>query len=335
MHRFLIIQTAFIGDVVLATALVEKLHRHFPDAEIDFLLRKGNESLLEAHPHIRKVHVWNKKENKLRNLLALAFRIRRCRYTCVVNVHRFASSGFLTWFSGAPQKRGFKNNPFSWAYTKKVVHLFSKPTDNHFIHETERNQWLIADLTDAEPALPKLYPGAYESTAITLFQHGKYICIAPSSVWATKRFPIQHWAALINLLPSNLNIFLLGAKEDSGLAEELMSLCQRKNVENLCGRLSMMQSAVLMRDAEMNYANDSGPVHFASALNAPMTAVFCSTHACYGFGPLSVRSRLVEVQGLYCKPCGLHGYNACPEKHFRCAHDLNLNELLWWISPMT
>ncbi len=333
VHRFLIIQTAFIGDVVLATALIEKLRNYFPNAEIDFLLRQGNESLLEKHPQLRNVLVWNKKKNKLWNLLALAFKIRRNRYTCVVNVHRFASSGFLTWFSGAKQKRGFANNPFSWAYSNKVVHQFSKPADSHFIHETERNQSLIADLTDETPARPKLYPGAYESTAVSLFQHGKYICIAPSSVWATKRFPVQHWASLVDMLPAHLNIFLLGAKEDASLADELISLCQRKNIENLCGRLNMMQSTVLMRDAEMNYANDSGPVHFASALNAPMTAVFCSTHECYGFGPLSDHSRLVEVQGLYCKPCGLHGYDACPEKHFRCAHDLNLKELLWWITP--
>ena len=64
MQKFLIIQTAFIGDVVLATIIIEKLHSNFPDAQIDFLLRKGNEGLLQNHPYLNEVLIWNKKENK-------------------------------------------------------------------------------------------------------------------------------------------------------------------------------------------------------------------------------------------------------------------------------
>src|SRR4051812_41955657 len=97
--QFLIIQTAFIGDVVLATAIAEKLHTFFPDASIDFLVRKGNESLLKDHPYLRKVYVWNKKEGKISGLLRLAVQIRKQRYTHVINLHRFATSGWLTFFS--------------------------------------------------------------------------------------------------------------------------------------------------------------------------------------------------------------------------------------------
>jgi heptosyltransferase-2 len=335
VQRFLIIQTAFIGDVVLATALIEKLHLHFPDAPIDFVLRKGNEHLLKANPHVQRLHIWDKKNGKLKDLRRIARDIRRERYTCVVNVHRHASSGFLTWFSGAKEKRGFASNPFAWCFTKKVVHRFSAPGDAEPLHEIQRNQQLIADLSDEQPAMPRLYPAADDETAVAEFQQGAYVCIAPSSVWATKRFPTQRWAALIDKLPPAWKVFLLGGKEDQGVAEEVMAFSGREDIVNLSGRLSMMQSAVLMRGAVMNFANDSGPVHFASALNAPMTAVFCSTHRCYGFGPLSDHSRLVELQDLYCKPCGLHGYTACPQKHFRCALDIDLNELLWWISPQT
>src|ERR1044072_2555628 len=101
MH-FLIIQTAFIGDVVLATAGAEKRHTFFPGASIDFLVRKGNEALLKDHPYLRKVCVWNKREGKFGGCPRLASQIRRQRYTHVINIHRCASSGFLTFFSGAP-----------------------------------------------------------------------------------------------------------------------------------------------------------------------------------------------------------------------------------------
>jgi heptosyltransferase-2 len=75
-----------------------------------------------------------------------------------------------------------------------------------------------------------------------------------------------------------------------------------------------------MKGAIMNYVNDSAPLHFASAVNAPVTAVFCSTVPAFGFGPLSDVSFVVETDiPLSCRPCGLHGYKACPLGHFNCS----------------
>jgi ADP-heptose:LPS heptosyltransferase len=79
----------------------------------------------------------------------------------------------------------------------------------------------------------------------------------------------------------------------------------------------------------MNYVNDSAPMHFASAVNAPVTAVYCSTIPEFGFGPLSDNSHVVEIdKPLYCRPCGLHGYSSCPEKHFRCALEIENDQLM-------
>ena len=80
-----------------------------------------------------------------------------------------------------------------------------------------------------------------------------------------------------------------------------------------------------MQGATMNYVNDSGPLHIASAMNAPVTAVFCSTVPAFGFGPLRANGRVVETtENLTCRPCGLHGYKACPQGHFRCALDVEV-----------
>jgi heptosyltransferase-2 len=74
-----------------------------------------------------------------------------------------------------------------------------------------------------------------------------------------------------------------------------------------------------MRDAAMNFVNDSAPMHFSSAMNAPTTAFYCSTIPEFGFGPLSDRSRIVESnEDLACRPCGLHGKKSCPLGHFKC-----------------
>eukprot|EP00611_Tribonema_gayanum_P026556 TRINITY_DN6355_c0_g1_i4.p1 TRINITY_DN6355_c0_g1~~TRINITY_DN6355_c0_g1_i4.p1 ORF type:complete len:105 (+),score=6.41 TRINITY_DN6355_c0_g1_i4:562-876(+) len=101
MQRILVIQTAFIGDVVLATGLLEKLHQRFPDAIIDIAVRKGNESLFIEHPFLQTIHIWDKRKNKYKHLLQLLFSIRKQKYDIVVNVQRYMATGFLTAFSGA------------------------------------------------------------------------------------------------------------------------------------------------------------------------------------------------------------------------------------------
>ena len=134
----LLIQTAFIGDVILATALVEHLHRTAPATPVDVLVRRGNEGLLLGHPHIRQVLVWDKQHRKYAHLWALLGRIRRGGYGRVVTLQRFASTGFLTAFSGAPARVGFTQNPFSRLFTRRVPHVIGDGT-----HEVERNLRLV------------------------------------------------------------------------------------------------------------------------------------------------------------------------------------------------
>jgi ADP-heptose:LPS heptosyltransferase len=128
MLKFLIIQTAFTGDVVLATAIAEKLHDSYPDARIDFLLRKGNEGLLKDHPFIKNVLIWDKKTNKNKNLLLIAKQVRNEKYTHIINPHRFATSGIITLLSGAKHRIGFSKNPLSVCYTQRVDHLIDQAT---------------------------------------------------------------------------------------------------------------------------------------------------------------------------------------------------------------
>jgi heptosyltransferase-2 len=116
---------------------------------------------------------------------------------------------------------------------------------------------------------------------------------------------------------------LLGAAGDFALCEALRA--GRENVVNLAGKLSLLQSAALMRDAAMSYVNDSAPLHLASAMNAPTTCIFCSTVPAFGFGPLADNACIVEpAEPLECRPCGLHGFRKCPQQHFRCAKSIDV-----------
>jgi ADP-heptose:LPS heptosyltransferase len=327
MQKFLIIQTAFTGDVVLASSLIEKLHHFFPESQIDFLLRKGNESLFKDHPWLHSIIVWDKKKNKTRNLLKLLGRIRKEQYDKVINLQRFASTGWLTAFSGAKQTIGFDKNPFSRLFTLRVKHILSSGAN--LVHESERNLGLIAGFTDGSFMRPALYPSRQDFDLVHPLKKGKYLVIAPASIWFTKQFPKDQWIKFVNLLPNNYLLYLLGAPNDNALCEEIRNQCVHKSVTNLCGKLSFLQSAALMKDADMNYVNDSAPLHFASAMNAPVTVVYCSTIPAFGFGPLSDKRYIVEIEKpLDCRPCGLHGYKACPRGHFNCARQIRTEQLL-------
>jgi len=330
VQKFLVIQTAFIGDVVLATGIIEKLHDFFPDAQIDFLVRKGNEALLAAHPYLHEVLVWDKKQHKLRNLWNMGRRIRRTKYDKVINVQRFAATGLLTAFSGAGETIGFDKNPLSRFFSKRIPHIVSAPaTSRAPRHEIERNQELIRDFTDALPARPRLYPSPQDIDRVGEYKGTAYITISPASVWFTKQYPKDKWISFINKVPADYTIYLLGAPSDTTLCEEIRAASSHPSVRNLSGQLSFLQSAALMADSAMNYVNDSAPMHFASSVNAPVTAVYCSTIPSFGFGPLSDRKFIVEIQEpLDCRPCGLHGYKACPKGHFNCAYKIEDGQLL-------
>lgn len=323
MKKFLIIQTASIGDVILATPVVEKLNHFYPDAQIDFLLKKGNESLFFGHPIINHLWIWNKAENKYRRFFTLLKEIQQIRYDYVINLHRFASSGFLTTFSLASMKIGFNKNPFSIFYNIRIKHKIKKAN----IHETDRNLQLIRHLTDDSKYPVRLYPSNSDFAKTSQFKTHAFITVSPASLWFTKQFPKEKWISFIQKTDPNFYIYFLGSKKDFLFCEQIISESGRKNTMNLAGKLSFLESAALMKDAQMNFVNDSAPMHLASAMNAPTTAIYCSTVPEFGFGPLADDSEVIQIDyDLGCRPCGLHGYQQCPEKHFKCA--LTIDEKL-------
>ncbi len=328
-QKILIIQTAFIGDVILATPIIETLHNAFPQSLIDVLVRKGNETLLIAHPKINQILIWNKQRNKYKNLIALIKNIRSGQYDLVVNCQRFAGTGLITALSGAFHTIGFNENPFSFLFTKKVLHQFGNQ-----IHEVDRNLQLLNHIPEISNQLatfrqPKLYPSEEDYQAVRIYKSKPFVCIAPASIWFTKQFPKGQWKSLINQLEFYDNIFLIGGPSDVSLCAEIASSVKSDYVYNLSGKVSLLQSAALMQDAIINFVNDSAPMHLASAVNAPTCAVYCSTVPEFGFGPLTDFSYVIETkENLPCRPCGLHGYQSCPETHFKCATTIVNQQLI-------
>jgi heptosyltransferase-2 len=340
MQKILIIQTAFIGDVVLATALLETLHEHYPQASIDLVVRQGNESLLNEHPFIGELIVWNKKENKYLHWLQLLTKIRGKKYDLLINVQRFAATGLWTVLSKATKTIGFDKNPFSFSFTHSVKHDVS----GNGMHEVNRNHKLTESLGVLKLRKPKLYPTKSDFEKVKKYQSEKYITIAPASVWFTKQFPLSAWVSFIQALPFDGTIYILGGLGDKNIGDAIVNEVSKLNsntstitnisstsqkIINLSGELSFLASAALQQNAVLNYVNDSAPLHFCSAVNAPVVAIYCSTIPAFGFGPLSTHSYIVEThESLACRPCGLHGKKQCPLGHYNCAKTIANKQLI-------
>lgn len=329
IKKILVIQTASIGDVVLATPVIEKLHAFYPEAEIHFLVKNGIETLVNGNPCLQKVLVWDKSAPRFAALRELIGYIRSERYDVAVNLQRFATTGLITLLSGASIKLGFSKNPFSLFFTRSAKHRISANPEKSE-HEVHRNLSVIDHITDTSRNHPvKLYPSQHDYARVSQYKTRQYITFSPASLWFTKQFPEDMWVGFIKKIDPQLHLYLLGAKGDHDLCEKIIKESEHANTINLSGKLTFLESAALMKDALMNYVNDSAPMHFASAMNAPVTAVFCSTVPAFGFTPLSANSAVIQVdEPLECRPCGLHGYNQCPEKHFKCARNISLDKLL-------
>ncbi|MFZ1333583.1 MAG: glycosyltransferase family 9 protein [Flavobacteriales bacterium] len=313
--KILVIQTAFLGDAVLVTSILEKLHARYPKACLDLVVRKGNDGLFNEHPFLNELHVWDKSKGKTRALFRLIRSLRRTQYDHIINAQRFFSTGLMTVLAHGTEKVGYNKNPLSFLYSKKIKHVIGDGR-----HEVERLNELITHLTDDTRPLPRLYPTKKDRDTVSELISGvsSYVCIAPASVWFTKQWPAEKWIELIDQLPAERTVYLIGAPSDVALCERITKEAKRGTV--LAGKLSLLSTAALMEKAQMNYVNDSAPLHIASAMNAPVTVVFCSTVPAFGFGPLRDNGRTVETKvELNCRPCGLHGYKQCPEEHFNCA----------------
>ncbi len=321
MKKILVIQTAFIGDVILATPVISELKRIYPESKIDFLLRKGNESLLDNNPFLNEVLIFDKKNQKFKKIFDLIRRIRSTNYDAVINLQRFASSGIITAFSGAKIRIGFEKNPFSVLFSKKIKHEIGNG-----LHEIERNLLTIKEFGAKGKVMPKIFPSERNYEKVKIFKTENYYCLAPASIWFTKQLPIEKWIELAKKLSTLGKVYLIGGPSDFDLCEQIRVQVDTRSCENLAGKLSFLDSAALFQDAKMNYVNDSGPMHFCSAVNAPVSVFFCSTSPEFGFGPLSDDSKIIESEVKpSCKPCGLHGYKSCPKNNFLCGNQIKID----------
>lgn len=328
MKSFIVIQTAFVGDVVLTTPLIRTLKRAFPDSKIDILLTPAGAELLNGMKELRDIISYDKRGNEkgLFGFISKMRLLRAKKYDVCIAPHRSARTALLPFLSGIPVRIGFDSAQLGFLYTHRVHRPKSA-------HEVDRNLGLLSALgiiykdSDRVPVLPINQRTEQESKRL-LSENGIsdkdiLIGIGPGSVWGTKRWLPSGYAEVCNSLVKNFNarIVLLGGNGDSQAAGEVMA-SSGKGIDNLVGKTTLKQALGIISLCKLYIGNDSALLHFASALQVPCIGIFGPTVPAQGFSPLDSRSVVVERKGLSCRPCGAHGPMKCPEGHFKCMVDI-------------
>lgn len=326
--RILVIQTAFLGDVVLTTPLFRALKRLYPESRVAAMVTPQAAPLVEEDPHLEQLLTYDKQGGE--SMAAALRKIRNGRFDLLIAAHRSHRTALLALLSGVPARVGFREAGFSWVYTSRV----HRPAE---AHEVDRNLALLKGVGGHPAAADReLYVGytAREESEVQrlLVEEGigserSVVGLCPGSVWATKRWSPEGFAAVGKALrKEGYGIALLGGPDDVQLAAEVARSIGEGTV-TAAGRTSLKALAAWMDRVTLLVTNDSAPLHVAAARGTPTVAVFGATTQTQGFAPFHEKSAVVEVD-LECRPCGPHGGKSCVEGHFRCMGDIDPGAVL-------
>lgn len=321
--NILVIQTAFLGDVILTTPVLQLLHQAYPDAGIDILVVPRAAEVLTNHPAIRRVISYDKRgaQRGASGFLQIALQLRDQRYDLGIVPHRSLRSAALARVAGIGRVIGFDKSAARFLYTD-IIHY------RESFHEVERNISLLSPLgihPDGR-VRPSLYPGESDVKNIELLLNridsrgGMLVGVAPGSIWNTKRWLAERFADLCRKLgEEKINVFLIGGKEDSNLCNEIAAGAKSDDrVVNTAGSLRLLESAELIRRCNVLVTNDSAPMHLASAMGTKVVAIYGPTLPEFGFAPYGDGNAIAETMGLECRPCSIHGGDRCPIGTFDC-----------------
>ncbi len=318
--NILIIHTAFIGDIVLSTALIKRLKDVYPESHIAYVTTPIGASILRNNPNLDEIIEYDKRgeHSGLKGLFFLGKRLKYKNFDMIVTPHRYLRSSFLTWLTGSPVRIGYDNASGKFLFTKKVPYDKSK-------HEVERLLSFAGEETGKYYGV-ELFPGKSDKNRVSEIwnennlENKKIVVIAPGSKWFTKKWPLEYFNRVIEELSKREDtaVVLIGGRE-----ELLLNIKETDKTVNLIGKTSLLEVAEVARRSHIVLTNDSSPIHIASAWeDTHIIAIFGATVRELGFFPWSRNSQVIENEGLPCRPCGLHGGKKCPKGHFKCMLDL-------------
>jgi heptosyltransferase-2 len=308
--------------------MAREIKRLLPDCHLTVLCRADTAEIFHSSSWVDETLQDDKRGalSGISGLWRLSRAIKSRGFDLAIVPHRSLRSALLVRLAGIPRRIGFSSSAGRFLFTQTLPFTWG-------MHDLERNLGLLLPLSPAPPQSPSeqetvyLQPQARKEAGRRIAEilsgagittDRRLVGFHPGSIWPTKRWPEDRYAALIRRLYSQADIrpILVGGKNDTALAARIIQQAQVP-VLDLTGKTSLSELIALMGRLSLFITNDSGPMHVATASGVPTLAFFGPTTKELGFFPYGPEHKVLEVD-LACRPCGLHGAKVCPEGHFLC-----------------
>ena len=313
IKKILVIRLSSIGDIILTTPIIRRLHTAYPQASIDYCTKPPFVSLLASNPRLSTIYTTGQLPAEV--------------YDLVVDLQNNSRSRAMVSSLNVLHKVQYrKENWKKWLMVQFKINLYSSSRS-----VVDRYQDALEELGVPDDVQGcELYPSSAENDfAEPFFKLGiTSLALCFGANHFTKRYPPRRFAGLLSLLLDKkpLQVFLLGGTEDAAQASEILNTlpaAYRLQVTSLAGSCTLMQTAALLERCDAVLCNDTGLMHMASAFGKKIFVLFGSSSSLFGFLPYHAPFELFEVEGLRCRPCSHIGRDRCPKGHFRCMNDLS------------
>jgi len=324
--KICIINTAFIGDIVLSFYLAQAIKLIHPNSEITFLTNPRVKDLAPIVTSIDEFIFYDKKnkDQGLQGIKKVANKLQEKNIELILSPHRSLRTSLITFLAKPKLSVSYSNSSWNFLYKRRVKYLNKS-------HEIERNLNLLSIFEEySQTNFSNLKINIKFSQEISQqvklkanidFEKYKIVSIAPGSIWKTKQWTEAGYIHVAQELQrKGYQVILLGSKED-------FEICQRiadeTGAKNLAGVTNLAESAYIIHKSKLLITNDSSPTHIGTIVNCPTITIYGPTIPEFGFYPRAEKSIVIQVDSLGCKPCSIHGYNKCPLQHHKCMKDID------------
>jgi lipopolysaccharide heptosyltransferase II len=320
-----------MGDIILTTPLIRAVRKHYPQAQIDFIIKQQFLDLIRTNPHLSHVILFDKNRN-FNGLKALKTSIQQQRYDVLIDIHKNFRSVYLRTGSHATyvtkySKQIFRRTLLVWfginwyKEIKPVYKRYFEAVEAFGIHGDGLGTEVIVPEEETAKTKTFLKKDGYNADK-------SLIVICPGASFANKRWKSEGFAAVADYLARKENTFivLLGGKQDIAICENVWKLMAHRAM-NYAGQFTLLEAASLLKESSLVLTNDSGLMHLAQAQKRPVVAIFGPTTRELGYFPMPEQSVVVE-HDVSCRPCTHNGLDKCPKKHFKCMNEISSDQVI-------
>ncbi len=321
----LIIETAFLGDAIISLGLARELKRHYPSANVTYLVRTGNEEVIAHSPDVDRVITFDKygSESGLAGIEAKASELSAHRFGTLFLLHASRRSQALSARIECDVKVGFE----TMTHAKLTHTVADAGWSNRYERAILPLRAIVpnADIT----SLPRIVPPPVPLLVPFFSQWNRSVALAPGSAWETKKWGDHKFLELATVLTDmGMGVIVIGGAEERTLAQRIRNACPGASVLDLAGHTSFLASMAAIKGTSLLVANDSAPTHAAVAVGTNVLTIFGPTVPSFGFAPPLSAGIAIELPMLWCRPCTPHGSRVCPIYTHECMEEILVSDVV-------